>query len=883
MIMITMYKLHWMVYAISISILSSQSTEISKNKNIPSHFNIAGQVPLILQNEEPDKDSLAIQQAILMAINEINDKTDGIHDYLLPYTELYISIRDVDESFENGVYKSLELIDSFGDNERLTACIGPDNYDALRGGSKILSDHHVFQIGYSDRNSALGMSDIYPNSLRTVPGYYVDGRVIADFVQFLGWERVSVFSTSDTYGNMATFFFEKEAEEVGIKILSLHHMSRDTEDFSSHIEDAKKAGAKVFVFLMASTPASVLLSQGYKLGLFNADTAIVANEYAATVENWAHYDSDLLSLVSGFISISYHELPEESSGKSAFLQRFRGQPHTLGEYIDGVHVCNNSTDDTGYFLYQVGDICTGLNHSLYAVDGSDLPPAAYHAYDATYAVAFGLHDLVYEKSRLYINDEELRSELLLNTRFHGATGNVGFSTKHIEDGFDVGSRDSGLTFDVLNFDKSFSVKSPVLVGSYHSDWGIELCDGCVITYAGDTTKPLDRPEPHVEHLNPVLVGISLIISICALTLSTIYSVMFYVYRRTRLIRATQPAVYYVVLSGCFLGGIRAITALIVPTTGLCMSQMWIAHLSFTLVFSSLLVKVWKIYKVVNASLKRVKLSTAHTLHIVMFSTSPVILYLLFISSMGSVEIANVLVHEDQHRIEYQKRCDFELHDELNGLYILELMCMLYGLYLCYLVKDIPEALSNYRTISKCIVHITCLAVTFFSILYSLNLNPNENQCLVSVAFALAIITTLDQLFRNTCINLLMGKDMTKSFRVEKGMHRSIVEIWNGVPISPAEVGSDVNIDTAGGNISLYPTIVNIKDRAALAKRKKELTESIEAMKRELGMVIEAEMYSYTSSGSTKSSQHNNILSAVEGPVSAMEENDTSSSSVKEFC
>jgi len=62
---------------------------------------------------------------------------------------------------------------------------------------------------------------------------------------------------------------------------------------------------------------------------------------------------------------------------------------------DGSIECDQSKDDANHqYLYQglVGStmVCTGLNFSSFSRDGSDISDMALYAYDAVYALAYGL-------------------------------------------------------------------------------------------------------------------------------------------------------------------------------------------------------------------------------------------------------------------------------------------------------------------------------------------------------------------------------------------------------------------------------------------------------------------------------------------------------------
>jgi ABC-type branched-subunit amino acid transport system substrate-binding protein/heme/copper-type cytochrome/quinol oxidase subunit 2 len=600
-----------------ISVLSATFVSASTNFAPPSHFNLAALSPILEKNGDISNDGIVIQHAILMALHQLNDKSDGIEDNLLASTTLKVSLQSSKPYFEEGVRVAQQQIDAFN-GEQVMGCIGPYEYEVIYGASRVFEVNHVAVMGYHDRHAALGLSDIFSNTLRTVPGDYIDGRMTADLVELLHWERVGIFSTSDTNGNLAQFFFEQEAKLKRIEILSNIHVSPNTEDFSEYLREARHSGAKIFVLLMPGKAAGRLMQQGYEMGVFNSKTQLIGSQSASDIEGWKAVDPVLPSVVSGFIGLKYHEMPETSDKKTAFIEQFRSQQSTL----DDGGACNNATDDTGHYIYQIDHdndnatpyVCTGLNFSSFAEDGSDIPPAAYHAYDAVYAMAHALHSLSYIHEVEFIDDEVMREELLHFVSFDGATGTVMFSSEFIDDGFDVGTRNTGMSFDILNYDKSFQVEAFKEVGTLSPDHGMRLCEGCSIVFTGSSrTKPLDRPHPHAEHISNAMLSVIIIVSSISLLAVIAAALMFYVYRSTRLIKASQPEVGYVILSGCAMGSIRSLTAIAKPSSALCMSQMWMGHLAFTIVFCALLVKTWKVHKVMNQTMTPPSRSSPHQL------------------------------------------------------------------------------------------------------------------------------------------------------------------------------------------------------------------------------------------------------------------------------
>ncbi len=82
--------------------------------------------------ETPSVQGVEFGAAIMMAINEINDKHDGIEDELLPHTPLRLVVKQPRDSFTDGAVQAVNMRAIHSDDE-VIACIGPQWTDAMAG------------------------------------------------------------------------------------------------------------------------------------------------------------------------------------------------------------------------------------------------------------------------------------------------------------------------------------------------------------------------------------------------------------------------------------------------------------------------------------------------------------------------------------------------------------------------------------------------------------------------------------------------------------------------------------------------------------------------------------------------------------------------------
>jgi hypothetical protein len=90
-------------------------------------------------------------------------------------------------------------------------------------------------------------------------------------------------------------------------------------------------------------------------------------------------------------------------------------------------------------------------------------------------------------------------------------------------------------------------------------------------------------------------------------MSIVYLVLVRVHRKKRVIGFAQPTFLYVVLIGSFLSYFTVfLNTNGISTTAQCYASLWSGHLSFTLVFSVLFAKTYRLYKLFKASAKSLK-------------------------------------------------------------------------------------------------------------------------------------------------------------------------------------------------------------------------------------------------------------------------------------
>jgi hypothetical protein len=156
------------------------------------------------------------------------------------------------------------------------------------------------------------------------------------------------------------------------------------------------------------------------------------------------------------------------------------------------------------------------------------------------------------------------------------------------------------------------------------------------------------------------------------------------------------------------------------------------------------------------------------------------------------------------------------------------------------------------------------AISTYTILYAVELDPNFRKFVIAVAFALCIVGTVDAMYRPMMVDLLLGKDMSKTFKVEKGAHRTIFDIYNGNPkivIDSAPTGSrggGGGTSTSNNSSRSVTSNINFNDLQAVALKKKEINDQISQLQSDLALIMEREMFGSNSQNSGANVSKNSV-------------------------
>ena len=675
--------------------------------------------------------------AIVMALREINNKTDGIADKLLANHQLKIAARFPRQNFLEEISAGNELASNVFHGNGVIAVIGTSATSSSIATAKMFANtfRHIPQIGYGANDSSLGHKDIYPYFLRTIPTDAHDGRILARISKlYFGWNSVTVFSSQDNYGNDGFLEFQEEASVLGLNIeLHVAFLSGIT-DFGRQINNAieSKGSLKVFVLLMRSEDAGRLIEQGYELGLFRMGCQILGTEYVLNPATWQAMsaEADVSTLMNGVIGVSPFA-SRNSTQYLNFVERWRKQAATQWKSPSGLVQCLNTTDDDGgewlYQGYPTGDAstskltCCGVDFRTFAEDGSDIEDIALFAYDAVYALAYGLEFLRFNGNVSVNYGAHLYDLLVSNVSFNGVTGRVSFGSGNLgTEAYGRGDRVSGMVYHVLNFnpslyrpyDESTGANGLTVVGTWDNDMNkFTPCTTATNLVCSDwhfntidNSVPVDvLPVREVQMNAMIKVGLQTGAALCII-LTLFFWLVVVLCESHALIKLAQPKMLYIVLLGALCAGLRVFVATLDITDVTCVIGKWLGHVSFALVFGALLMKTWRLGKVINSGMRRVKVTVKDIQRMFAIGFFIFCLILLLDTLIGQPHRAYDRHIEGRSDVHLMK-CKNKNPTTTTALFAIEICLMAVAGRLCWATKDVPDAVNDSKYIAMCKFHI----------------------------------------------------------------------------------------------------------------------------------------------------------------------------------
>ncbi|XP_049923650.1 extracellular calcium-sensing receptor-like [Epinephelus moara] len=356
--------------------------------------------PLPLQCTSLNFRGFQYTQAMLFAIEEINNRTD-----LLPNVFLGYKIYDVCSSIARGVRVTLALANGNEESSassqgpctksaQVQAIIGETSSSPSMAIASVIGPFHIPMISHFATCACLSDKTKYPSFLRTIPSDDYQSRALAQLVKHFGWTWVGAIRTNDDYGNNGMATFTETAQELGICLeYSVSLFRTDPPDKIQKIVDIIKAStSKVIVTFLSPTDMNILIQKmshhnltGYQ---WVGSESWIFDPQTAAMDKYHILDGAIgLSIpkahVSGMREFMLDVKPLSSSRNELFTEFWETLFNC--KFKQSQSSTENQRGCTGH------EDLTGVQNSF---TDMSLMPIFNNVYKGVYAVAHALHSML---------------------------------------------------------------------------------------------------------------------------------------------------------------------------------------------------------------------------------------------------------------------------------------------------------------------------------------------------------------------------------------------------------------------------------------------------------------------------------------------------------
>jgi len=491
-------------------------------------------------------------------------------------------------------------------------------------------------------------------------------------------------------------------------------------------------------------------------------------------------------------------------------------------------------------------VCTGVLFNTYKPDGSDASTYMGFVYDATMAVFHAIDFMIKsgtitpsQLNTQHLSGRMLKSVLVNNVSFVGATGQIDFS--HGRAGSKVygyGDRAVGNGYVVWNWHYNATFGGFKRVARWTTEDSYKRCDedwfypplwmgGCnlPVQFASSdlVSLPPDRRPDVLQVVSPAAMGLAAALAAIEGFIAVfLLVVLFLVKAKTRMVKASQPAMMLFIVFGVALGTVRIALAGVNPTNGVCHANVWFGHTCFACVFTAMIVKAWRVLMIVSGGLRKVKITTTQVVrYTIALVCIPVVILVLY-SAIGNPHVAYIVVPLVTGNNLLKPYCTTTMPGFDSALYAVEAVALAVATYLCYRTKDTPDAVNESKFIALAVFLIVFVAIAGLPIVLSLPLDPYVTQMVVALCFFFGLTGGNGFYFGQKLYYLLQGGDFNAQFKIVykngKQAQSESMRIRQEKSLKESQVDEDNDVDGAMKGIKADVRQVPAKQRRVGSRR-----------------------------------------------------------------
>lgn len=559
----------------------SSKSQTCVSKNITLHLVVMAPLPDETPGLEPGwEGGPAVIPGSMVAVDDINSRCDVLRDYHL---ELLVADSGCDVSSKAAINTLSNL---FYSDYRVIGIIGPGCSEATAVVGKLLASDRIslLNIAPSATSPALVNSTTFPNTFRPIASSLGFINVYTDFISFRKYTNVTIlFEAARDFHKVTASRFQKRLQAMNMSVSSFGMF-----DSFIPLTVFRNNFRIIFVFSGGGMSRKLICFAYHKNMIYPTYQFIFSDR------RLGHFIADVSFVLDG----TKFECSKEKM-KQAIVGIILNTVQLTR--TDRTTMLVSNTDYLNFaesYNIALEDYKNELNLSK-VVDTEH--QSGY--YDSTWAFALSLDAAIprlEERFNGSLSDyrfgypavtEVIRSELL-NISFEGVRGTVQFSNE-TQDGANV---------TVLNMVQIQFDGMEKQVGSYNPARSpkerLQIFDDSLFISDEFT---IDAITPPIFVL--VLVLIAWLVAMCSVL---VFHALNTLWVSAKSMKVTSPSLNHMIFSGCYLYLLSVLIITLQLVQGVqypvlfgvgCSAFMWCESMALTLIFGTICVKLWRVYRI----------------------------------------------------------------------------------------------------------------------------------------------------------------------------------------------------------------------------------------------------------------------------------------------
>ena len=414
--------------------------------------------------------------AFLLAIAELNNKTDGIRDALVPETILRIALGDSRRDVSSASVAATHLIHETFDGEGVSAIVGPASSGPAEQVTTLAAMNAIPQISYSATSVTLSEGTGF--FLRSVPSDAFQVIGLCEILRNLfDSPRIGVLASTDSYSTALLATFREQAAVRSLELVieqtftPLATAADDSLSLAAQLQALRRSSARYILLFCSGADAGPVLVAAHEAGVLDDQYVWLGADAVISPSVISHVEQVAPSIRDNVLRGLFGLLPHARIGSAdhaSFVERLgtwlaeQNSSTTANGCSDAKEGALWGSPDEGCYLWAraTGDVSAALACDDPSIERVCVFPSAeliatdaysVYAYDATIALAHAIHSLI-AIGATSIDGRALMSALTTDVSFVGLSGTLSFFDRPDDPNLRYhGDRQSGVSYNLMNY------------------------------------------------------------------------------------------------------------------------------------------------------------------------------------------------------------------------------------------------------------------------------------------------------------------------------------------------------------------------------------------------------------------------------------------------